>query len=96
MRTPFESTGVVVHRLPNGTTLFGGTCFSFTNPAWYLTAAHVVRELSPDDLGIALYMARQIEGDRGVDVDRLFVHSEADLALIYSSVLGGFEVLDPF
>lgn len=95
MRNPFESTGVVIRRDGERSPTFGGTCFAFKKHDWFLTARHVVRDVSARDLGVALYIANSIHDDSGLDVQDVHAHPEADIALLRAEGWG-LQIFDPF
>lgn len=74
------ATGFVVRRdVPSGSALLG-SCFAFRKQHLLLTAAHCVRGLPPESLGVVRPTPEV--NDPGLDVLEVSTHPTADLALI--------------
>ncbi len=98
MRNSFESTGIVVRRSDEGSFDFLGSCFALLNQKWFLTAAHVVGNLSPREDGVGLFLHQPVEAEEGLDVRRIHRHATADLAVIELDLHeeDPLQIFDPF
>lgn len=78
--------------------VFAGTCFSFLEQHWFLTAAHVVRDVDPEDLGVALFVYQEVKDEEGLPVRSVSIHPSADVALIRLDVelTEEFPIFDPY
>ncbi len=79
MRTanPIENTGIIIRRNDGA---FLGSCFVFRYPKVALTAAHVVSDLKPDQLVVALPGSRA--AGALFSVREVSIHPKADLAVV--------------
>ena len=94
MRNPFESTSVLLRR-SEGVWSAAGTCFAFKRRRWFLTAGHCVRGAEAADLGLIPFAGPAAAGSRGLDIDALFEHPVADVALLRRPI-DGLGTFDPF
>jgi hypothetical protein len=84
--TPTSATAQLMRSGPGGGfSVFGGTCFGFRHPDYYLTAAHCIADAGPEDVLVsqsAPSSSPNALSVRLVGVSEIFRHDEADLAVL--------------
>ena len=76
---PFYSTGLLFRVATDGDPAFLGTCFAYRESSTFVTAAHCVRGVSIDQLGITLPL---IDHGDFIHVRLARIHAEADVAVL--------------
>ena len=82
---PFHSIGLLFHRRSGANLAFLGTCFAYRSRDVFVTAAHCFGNLKAADLEIVLPV---VDHAAPAAVDKVVVHSSADIALLYVPTLG--------
>lgn len=79
MPEPFSATALLLDRSRRNA--FLGSCFAFRNATTFLTAAHCIKGLAADQVGVSIHLENQPDND-GLDVIELVPHPTADLAIL--------------
>src|SRR5262245_7383908 len=89
VHNPIQNTGAIVNRETGD---FMGNCVVFRYPGRFLTAAHLVRDVPPDQLGLVLPSRAP---DRVYHVSAVALHPAADVAALTVPGVGEDDVTWP-